>query len=246
MKKSAIVEKKLGITGDYQFKALRSHNFLQANWHRNKLIALDKLINLYKPKTVLDLGAGSGNFEITFAKRVKKVTAVDYNKEAVSFLKSQLKKLSLKNVKLINQDILKLSKVKNLGKFDMILMVDALEHLPYKPTLKLIESFKNILNKNGKVVIITPNYRGFWPLIEKLIDTFTNIPHLENMQHITKYNPEKLKKIFQQKGFRPIKFMTFNNISFLIPNKNLSSAICKIELSLAFPYGNLLEYVFEL
>ena len=246
MKSKVIIEKKLGISGDYQFKALRSRNFLQSNWHSNKLHALGKLIDLYKPKTVLDLGAGSGNFEFAFAKKLKKITAVDYNEEAIGFLMTELKRRAIKNVELVNQDILNLSKLKKLGRFDMIVLVDAIEHLQAKAALELIKSFKGMLNEGGKVVVITPNYRSFWPLIEKSIDIFTSIPHLENMQHITKYHPGKLKDIFRNNNFDTIKSATFNGISFLFPGKKLSTFICGLELGLGLPFGNLMEYVFEL
>ena len=245
MKRKTIIEKQLGITGDYQFRALRSRNFLQSNWHRNKLLALGKLVDMYQPRTVLDLGSGSGNFEITFAKKINKITAVDYNEEAISFLRSELKRRVIKNVELVNQDILDLSQIKKLGKFDMIILVDVIEHLQAKPALKLIKGFKDVLNAKGKVVVITPNYRSFWPLIEKSIDVFTSIPHLENMQHITKYHPGKLRDIFQSSGYHTIGFATFNGISFLFPSKKLSTFICKLELSFGFPYGNLMGSVFE-
>ena len=88
---SQIIEKELGITGDYQYQALRKGNFLQSNWHANKLEIVKYLLKKYQPKSVLDLGAGSGNLELKFAHLVKKITAIDYNDEAVSFLKNKLK-----------------------------------------------------------------------------------------------------------------------------------------------------------
>jgi len=245
-KKSLIVEKQLGITGDYQYKALQSHNFLQSNWHYNKLVVIGEILDLYKPKTILDLGTGSGNLEITFAKKVKKIVGIDYNDEAIIFLKSELEKRGIKNVKLINQDILDLDRIKGLGKFDMIFIIDVLEHLEAKSLDNLISVFRKLLNHKGKIVIVTPNYGGFWPFIERfIIDKFTSLPHLENMQHVTKFNTKNLSGIFEKHGYRLIKLTTFNTFSFLFPTKFLSRLLNDFELKLSSSFGNLILAVFE-
>ena len=242
-----IIEKKLGITGDYQYKALQSRNFLQANWHHNKLTVMRQLLDLYKPKTVLDLGTGSGNFELLFAKRIEKIVGVDYNQEALVFLECELKKRKIKNVKLINQNIVDLEKEKELGKFDMIFIIDVLEHLKGIPVDNLITNFKKWLNIGGKIVVVTPNYGGFWPFIERfIIDKFTSLPHLEDIQHVTKFNSKKLIYIFKKHGYQLCKINTFNTFSFLFPTKFLSTLVLNLELKLVLPFGNLILSVFEL
>ena len=244
--KSLIVEKQLGITGDYQYRALQSRNFLQSNWHNNKLVVIGQLLDLYKPKTVLDLGTGSGNLELTFAKKMEKIVGIDYNDEALAFLESELKKRGINNVKLINQNILDLTKITELGKFDMIFIIDVLEHLETSSVDNLIANFKKLLNHNGKIVVITPNYGGFWPFVERvIIDKLTSLPHLENMQHITKFDSKKLLKAFGKHGYKLCKFSTFNTFSFLFPTKFLSALLQNLELKLAFPFGNLILSVFE-
>lgn len=240
-----IIEKELGIKGDYQYKAIRSRNFLQANWHSNKLAVLHMLIEKYAPRSILDLGTGSGNFELQMAERVTKIVGVDYNDEALSFLRGQLKKKNIKNVRLVHQDILKPEKLMRLGKFDMIVMIDVIEHLDEKRAEKLIGSFQKLITKGGHVVIITPNYGGLWPGIEKMVDTFTPIPHLENMQHITKYNRAKLRKIFSRGGLEEEYSSTFNTFSFAMPQRKMAGILSRFELSLKISFGNLLLSVFK-
>lgn len=135
-------------------------------------------MDFYKPKTVLDLGTGSGNLELTFAKKVEK--------------------RGIKNVQLKNQDILDLSKITELGKFERF-----------------------------------------------IIDKLTSLPHLENMQHVTKFDAKRLLRVFKKQGYKVNKFTTLNTFSFLFPTKFLSSLLQKIELKLAFPFGNLILAVFE-
>src|SRR5260221_1636863 len=241
MQSNLITEKKLGITGDYQFRALKAKKYLQANWHQNKLTIIGKLLDLYGTKTLLDLGTGSGNLELTFSSKLNKIVGVDYNDEALKFLKSQLTKRKIKNVKLVQADILNPSKLSKLGKFDMVIMVDVIEHLEAKKGTELIKSFKKLLNKNGKVVIITPNYSSLWPLIESFMDRFTpGIPHLDGVQHVTKFNEENLRKIFKKNGgYKMVKSSTFNSFAYLIPGKKISECLTKLELDLALPFGNL-------
>jgi len=40
---------------------------------------------------VLDLGTGSGNFELAYAKKLKKIVGVDYNDKLLAFLKNKLR-----------------------------------------------------------------------------------------------------------------------------------------------------------
>lgn len=127
----------------------------------------------------------------------------------------------------------------------MIILIDVIEHLDAKASGKLILHLKKLLNPHGKVVIITPNYGGIWPIIEKIIDRFTSIPHLEDIQHINKMNPFLLQKSFQAHEFKALRISTFNTLSFLFPGKFLSSIVCNIELKLALPFGSLIMGVFE-
>ncbi len=241
----AIIEKKLGIPPDYQYKALKSRNFLKANWHRNKLVALDYILKIVRPQRVLDLGCGSGNFELTFHKRVSKIVGIDYNDQAINFLKDKLKKEKIKNVKLKVCDIRDVSKIKNLGKFDLIVLTDVIEHLRTKDAHKLISDLKKLLIPKGKVCVITPNYKSPWSIIEKTLDKLTLVPHFESQQHLSKFHNDNLAEIFVKGGFKPIFYRTFNLFSWLFfPNK-LSEFLVKIELAQRLSFGNLLLYLFE-
>ena len=239
-----ITEKTLGIKGDYQYRAIRSNNFFQANWHRNKWLVVDKFLDTYRPKSVLDLGTGSGNFELNFSTKVNTIVGIDYNDEALAFLSSELTRKKITNVKLINQDIAKLSTL-SIGKFDLILIVDVLEHIPMPSVKNLISRLANNLNPKGKIVIITPNYKGLWPLVERLVDRFTNLPNLEDIQHVTKFDLTFLENVFNHHSLKTVQRGTFNTFSYLTPIKWLSSCLCNLEMHLPLPWGNLIYAVFE-
>jgi ubiquinone/menaquinone biosynthesis C-methylase UbiE len=241
----AIVEKKLKIPASYQYKAIRSNNFLQANWHRNKYFVLRKLIKFNKNMNVLDLGTGSGNFEILFCKKVGKITGVDYNSEALLFLNNYLIKRNINNVNLIQTDIRKLSQLKKLPKFDLITIIDVIEHLNEADSKEMVRAFRRLLKKDGKICVVTPNYKSLWYLIEQVLDRASVVPKFTEAQHLSRYHKENLNSIFRNNGFKTDKISSFNLFSFVFPNSQVCKFLCGLELKFPFMLGNLIVGVFS-
>jgi 2-polyprenyl-3-methyl-5-hydroxy-6-metoxy-1,4-benzoquinol methylase len=242
-----IIEKGLGISPDYQYKAIRSRNFIQSNWHSNKFTSLEYCLKIKNKKIkVLDLGVGSGNFEIIFAKGVKHITALDHHKEALDFLKSVLKKDKIENVNLVHGDIRNLKKTKGLRKnYDLILLVDVIEHIELDEADKMIKYLKKILIPGGIICVITPNYKSLWIHIEAILDRFTIVPHFKGHQHLAKYYPKNLSEIFKKNNLTNVYIKSFNLFSFIIPMRRLSVLICRLELNSNIKFGNLLLGVFK-
>lgn len=239
-----IVEKKLQIEPSYQYRAIRSKNYLQSNWHRNKFFILNRLLNFNKKMNILDLGTGSGNFEILFNKKVAKIVGVDYNNEALMFLRGYLDNHKIRNVDLIQSDIRKLTKFGKLKKFEAIVVVDVIEHLNKTDSSHLVNNLKRFLVRGGKVCIITPNYKSPWSLIEWMLDRTNFVPKFAEAQHLSQYYPENLKQIFIKNGFHVDSVCSFNLFSYLFRNHKLSQTLCKIEIGLPFAFGNLIAGVF--
>lgn len=240
-----IIEKKLGISGDYQFNAIRSKNFFQSNWHKNKLQVLEKLIKFNKKMLVLDLGTGSGNFEIRNHKRVREIFGVDYNNLALEFLQRYLKQNRIKNVTLIQADIKTINKL-DLPKCDCIVLIDVIEHLKMTDVKKLVGELKPFLKSDGIVGVVTPNYNSPWSVMEYLFDhalTFL-LPRFGECQHLSRFNPANLKAVFEINGFRTRQLKTFNLFSWLLP-PSASGRGLDIELLSNMKFGNLLIGVFK-
>jgi len=241
-----IVEQKLGIPPDYQLKAINSSNFLQANWHKNKLVVLSKVVKLTKSTNVLNLGMGSGNYEFAHFDKVKSITCVDYNDQAIEFVKQRADNLGIKNLTLYHKDIRQLSELSFPYKFDLVLLIDVIEHISTAEAPLVLNAIKKLLTPTGKVVVITPNYKSGWQIIEKVLDQFTIVPKFGNEQHLAKYHRDNLNSLFNKCGFEATSFCSFNLISFAVPPVGLSQLVCKLETELPFALGNLICGVYKL
>jgi 2-polyprenyl-3-methyl-5-hydroxy-6-metoxy-1,4-benzoquinol methylase len=242
-----IIEKQLGIKGDYQYQAINSKNYLQKNWHLNKFNLLDEIFKNEKnisSKTVLDLGTGSGNFELIFYKKFKYIIGVDYNDEALEFLKSKLESQKIDNVELITKDIKYIEEIGKECLFDYIVLIDIIEHLRNEDGKNLVSKLHKLLNKNGRVIVITPNYKSMWIYIEKILDLLPLLPKFEGEQHLTKYDISSLNNLFSP-YFKNYFCTTFNTFSYLFPVSKLNKLVSLVEYNYQSKYGNLLLSIYE-
>lgn len=113
--------------------------------------------NLKKGDRVLDIGCGRGELAYQCVLRGCKVTGIDYSKDALELAKKTLERLPnrlRKNVKLKQMDVVNL----NLDdKFDVIFMVDLVEHLYDWQLEELFFKIKENLSNKAKIIIQTPN-----------------------------------------------------------------------------------------
>jgi len=102
----------------------------------------------WRDKKVLDVGCGTGLFAFNAAKKGAIVLGIDFSIEAIELARSQHHH---KNLKFLSTDI---NTIKE--KFDVIVSNGTLEHMdnPIK-TLRLL---KRHLNKNGCIIITSPNW----------------------------------------------------------------------------------------
>lgn len=94
----------------------------------------------------LDIGGGIGDVSLHLAKKGFKGKLVDFSKSAIEHAK---KNLSGTAVKIQHKDILKVKE-----KFNLILILDVLEHLPNDK--KIIRHIYNILNEGGYIFVSVP------------------------------------------------------------------------------------------
>ncbi|NQU18790.1 ribosomal RNA small subunit methyltransferase A [bacterium] len=129
--------------------------FLPSNFHskkrfgqnflidRNILTKILRIISLTKDDLVLEIGPGQGILTKELSKEAKKVIAVELDKKLYDYLKVYLK--GFRNIKLINNDILKFNLGEFLRKAGITKKLILVGNIPYSITSPILEYlFRNI------------------------------------------------------------------------------------------------------
>lgn len=149
----------------------------------------------WKNKSVLDIGCGTGLFAYSVAKKGAKVLGIDYADEAINIAN----RIHVHK----NLEFKKMNASKIRGKYDVIVSIGTLEHMdrPFNILLKL----KKHLNKNGKIIVTTPNWtnpRGYILMTLKYL--FESPVTLADLHYLTPLNHQK----WAQKLNMSLKFRT--------------------------------------
>ena len=124
-----------------------------------RLKSVATIASLKHPRRVLDLGCGRGELSYFFARQGAQVTAVDYSEAAIQLAEKTFKGESnvRDKVELICGDV---CTVPMVGKYDVVLASDLIEHLSPVELEVLYERIANHLVDNGLFVVHT--YPNLW------------------------------------------------------------------------------------
>lgn len=145
-------------------------------------------------KNCLEIGCGPGTWTKVLLKKYpkSKITCLDLSKEMISQFKKTIKS---KNVKTIISGFLEQDFKSQ--KFDFIFSSRAIEYIPNKQ--EVIKKIYNLLEKNGKGIIITSPPHPLAFSIKKALGRKIDKEHT---QRISVY---QIKKLLKQTGFKNIK-----------------------------------------
>ncbi|MCA9742826.1 class I SAM-dependent methyltransferase [candidate division KSB1 bacterium] len=110
---------------------------------------LFKVINVSPEMHVLDLGCGTGRWAFEFARKCKRVTAVDFAEGMVWRAQSTAEELGLNN---IDFQVASVSDFKTDDKFDIILISGVLVYFDDETLGTIISSVKKLLKPGGKII----------------------------------------------------------------------------------------------
>jgi len=157
-------------------------------------------------KIILDIGAGLGWVE-ELLDNSKKVYANDFSSEAVDYLKKNFK------------GIFKIQSIYNLkykeNFFDVILLLEVLEHIPPSKLFKVLDSVRKLLKEDGILIVSVPMNEG-------LEDMKVNLNG-----HVRMYTEDLIKSELRIAGFEVVEcktFFAFKNLYFI---KSLIATIFK-------------------
>jgi len=191
------------VAGDYQYRALNEGHAMQRFWHRGKLVMIDQLVRPYLKENsrVLEVGCGAGNLLVQAGVPGSFPVALDLSMQALTFVRSRLQELEAGREALKGFACLQ-SIGEQLpfadGSFDFILLSEVVEHLE-EPHMSIREASR-VLRPGGRLLVTTPNYRSFWPVMEWTVDRLNMAPKMGGEQHISKFYPSTLYSLMTESG----------------------------------------------
>jgi SAM-dependent methyltransferase len=127
--------------------------------------------------------------------------ALDLSMQALTFVRSRLQELET------GQEAIKgFACIQSIGEhlpfvdgsFDLVLLSEVVEHLE-APHLSIREASR-VLRPGGRLLVTTPNYRSFWPIMEWTVDRLNMAPKMGGEQHISKFYPSTLHSLMTESG----------------------------------------------
>jgi ubiquinone/menaquinone biosynthesis C-methylase UbiE len=193
------------VAGDYQYRAMQSGHPMQRFWHRGKLLMIDQLIrpHLRSGSRLLEIGCGAGNLLLQSTVAGSYPVALDLSMQALTFVRSRLEEAQsapeAPNGFACTQAIGESLPFRD-NLFECILLSEVIEHLE-APQVSIREAAR-VLCPGGRLLITTPNYRSFWPIMEWAVDRLNMAPKMAGEQHISRFHPSSLTKMLTESGLR--------------------------------------------
>jgi FkbM family methyltransferase len=186
----------------------------------------------FSSRNVLEFGFGRGEaIKYALEQGAKSYVGVDFAKAAVDIAKSFLKIHKIKGPLLYQSDALeflrKYTKRKNYQKFDVILLLDVIEHIPRTELTKILIYIKKVQSERSVVVINTPAYKFDNDVLKNGLDNRNNIDSFDSSDlreetrgmHCNKYSKTSLQNYMHQSGFINISECHFYVNKNIINNK---------------------------
>ncbi len=133
----------------YTYHMFHMPRYLLFMYARYKFCA--KMVGENPKVKILELGCGEGMGTMLLAEHGHKVTAVDFDKDAIEWARSNFKEK--KNITFMYDDFLG----KIYEDYDVVISLDVIEHISKKQEKKLFKTIIDNLHNDGYCIIGTPN-----------------------------------------------------------------------------------------
>jgi len=195
---------------------MHSGHPMQRFWHRGKLAMIDRLVKTYlnSDSRLLEIGCGAGNLLMQAVVKDSYAVALDLSMQALTFVRSRLQEacqgMNAPRDFACIQSIGEMLPLPDAS-FDCVILSEVIEHLK-APQVSAREAAR-VLRPGGRLLITTPNYRSFWPLMEWIVDRTNMTPKMAAEQHISQFNPTSLRSLLSECRLGIEYFGTIYNLS---------------------------------
>jgi ubiquinone/menaquinone biosynthesis C-methylase UbiE len=180
------------------FKKAKMFN-RKASRKKSKSDLVIKTLSLKKGDKIADIGSGGGFFVKKFAKQVKnegQVYAIDTNTQFLKYIELEANQNNIKNISIIH------SKDDNPNlpkeKLDYIFLRNVYHHL--KNRIKYFQILGKGLKKNGEIIIIEHNGKGFLNF-NKVFGHYIKPDFIKNEMNKAGYDIKKEYDFIKQQSF---------------------------------------------
>lgn len=190
----------------YYDEVFHKNSGIQSKWHHLKFRGIHHILDQLPYQTLLDIACGPGTFISTLPLN-KTCTGIDIAEKQIQYASAHYANGHHHFIKanLFEYPFQKES-------FDVITSLEFIEHISEKDIQQFLERSHELLKPNGHLILTTPNYQILWPILEKLVSTFSKVNY-EN-QHISHFNKAKLEQTVLPYGF---KIISLRKYLFLSP-----------------------------
>ena len=172
---------------------------MQSKWHHLKF---RKVLSEFPVScSHLDVACGPGTFIGNLPATITSI-GVDIAANQINYAKSNYNQSNV-DFKLISPGNLPFED----ASFDVVTSIELIEHIIPEETKILLKECLRVLKPKGKLIITTPNYGAFWPILEMVLNRVSKVSYKE--QHITKYINSTLMQILSESGFPSVKVKSF-------------------------------------
>jgi SAM-dependent methyltransferase len=156
-------------------------------------------------RSIIDLGCGPGTFLGTLERPVERALGIDIAAPQIAYAQDRYRRPGLE---FRAGDVTGLDRAE---RFDAAVSIEVVEHLRPEDAQPFLTSIYDLLEPGGTLVLTTPNYRSFWPVLEWMVSKIGPVDYLE--QHINRFDRGRLRREVEQAGFIDVRCGTFYVIS---------------------------------